>query len=571
MRKKSILVVLAALLFILTALPVWSGGSSARSSSASSAWPKVTVGFAVHNYALRETEGTGPTDIFSAFREKLEVDLQFIGYPDNQALDLAIAAGDLPDLLHVGVKSYMTQLLRADLVQPMDDYLKYAPNLVSSSPLRIAASRKYYSKDGDGKLYFITPQVGQEAQEKSYWNGMTIRWDYYKEAGYPEVKNEDDFLRVVADIVARHPTTPDGKKTYGVATFTDDSLWGWYIRSFFYGFINIGPNYSLGYSKTEPGKIDRVVSNLTDYDSPIWRDIEYYRKANKLGILDPDTLIMAWDDMNQKSNDGQIVAPACAWLGGDLYTIERAKDPNTMTQFMVLPMEGQYNYVGSKTDIGWNMYYSITKKAKNVESIMKILDYLSTPDGARFAYNGPQGKVWDVINGKPQIKPEAVAMQTRGGTEWTVFGEGLWDAFIFISPRSIASDGGMANLWNDPALWQSTMSPAEKDFNSHYGVTYPAEAAVNLVNQGKAWDRSGQLNDLMTLLPAPTQEIQRIDAACVDIMVRAIPRLVLASDAEYETLKTQLQRDLQSANVQTSINWWMAAEREGKTFLNSVK
>jgi ABC-type glycerol-3-phosphate transport system substrate-binding protein len=569
--KKNMMRLLAALLLVLPVLPVWSRGRSAQQAPAASGWPKVTIGFPGSDYARREAEGTWPTDIFNAFREKLQIDLTFMGWPDSQALDLAIAAGDLPDVVMVADKSYMTSLLAGNFIQPMDDYLHLAPNLVSASPLRIAASRRYYS-NGDGKLYFITPQVGQDGPVKAMWNGMTIRWDYYKELGYPEVRTEDDFLNVVAAAVARHPTTPEGKKVYGVGTFSDGSLWGWWVRGFFYGFMNITDNYSLGYSMTEPGKIDRVVSNFTDYDSPVWRDIVYYRKANKMGIFDPDSLTMKWDDLNQKSSDGQIVAPNSQWLGGDLYNIQRAIDPNSMAQYMVLPVEGQYNFMNSTTNIGWNFYYGITRGAQNVESIMKIFDYLNTPDGARFAYCGPQGGLWDIVNGVPKIKPEAVALQVRGGDEWTVRGAGIWDGFIFISPRTRVSDGGMVNLWNDPELWQSSMTPAEKDFNSHYGVSYPAEAALNLIKQGKTWDRSGQLQDLLTLLPPLPQNIQRIDAACLDIMVRAIPRLVLATDdGEFESLKAQVQRDLQNANIQTSINWWMAAEKDVKDFLASVQ
>jgi ABC-type glycerol-3-phosphate transport system substrate-binding protein len=566
--KKNTWCVVALLLVVLPALPVWSRGSSARGTSQAPSLPKVTVGFDQNML----DEDAWPTDIFNAFREKLQIDLEFIKWQDSQALDLAIAAGDLPDVIQVGDKRYMTSLLAGDLIQPIDDYLHLAPNLVSSSPLRLAASRKYYSRNGDGKLYFMMPFVGSEDAGKAMWNGMVIRWDYYKELGYPPVRNEDDFLNVVAAAVARHPTTPEGKKVYGVATFSDGTLWGWWIRAGFYGFHNITDNYSLGYSKTEPGRMDRVVSNFTDYDSPVWRDIVYYRKANKLGIFDPDSLTMKGTDLNQKASDGQIVAPNCTWYGGDLYTIQRAADPNTMAQYMVLPVEGQYNWSGAATNIGWNFYYGISRKSRNVEAVMKMYDYLSTPDGVRFASSGPQGGLWDIIDGRPKIKPEAIAMQLRGGDEWKLHGAALWSGLYFISPNHIASDGGLANLWADPELYAPTMTPAERDFNSHYGVSYPAEAALNLINQGKAWDRRNMLQDLLSLMPAPPQNIQRIDAACLDIMVRAIPRLVLATDdAEFESLKAQVQRDFQNANIQTSIDWWMAAEKDVKDFLASVR
>jgi predicted RNA-binding Zn-ribbon protein involved in translation (DUF1610 family) len=50
-----------------------------------------------------------------------------------------------------------------------------------------------------------------------------------------------------------------------------------------------------------------------------------------------------------------------------------------MAQYMILPVEGQYNWAGGYTEMGWNFYHSINKKTKNAETIMKIFDYLSTP------------------------------------------------------------------------------------------------------------------------------------------------------------------------------------------------
>jgi hypothetical protein len=45
--------------------------------------------------------------------------------------------------------------------------------------------------------------------------GAVLRWDYYKD-WVSVMKNEDDLLNVIAQIVKKHPQTEDGKKVYGV-------------------------------------------------------------------------------------------------------------------------------------------------------------------------------------------------------------------------------------------------------------------------------------------------------------------------------------------------------------------
>lgn len=46
--------------------------------------------------------------------------------------------------------------------------------------------------------------------------GHYLRWDLYKEAGYPKLENYDeDLLDVLEQMVALEPETADGQKTYG--------------------------------------------------------------------------------------------------------------------------------------------------------------------------------------------------------------------------------------------------------------------------------------------------------------------------------------------------------------------
>ena len=44
--------------------------------------------------------------------------------------------------------------------------------------------------------------------------GYVVRWDYYKELGYPPVNNEEDYLKVLRQMHENHPFTEDGYPTY---------------------------------------------------------------------------------------------------------------------------------------------------------------------------------------------------------------------------------------------------------------------------------------------------------------------------------------------------------------------
>lgn len=578
MKKKlvSLLLILAMSLSMVgckTNEPNGTGGTNGSNSQGDTGeeLPTVVWGFVANGGDYSAENEKWPSEVFKDFQEAIRevagVNLEFKSYQDNQAFELALAGGDLPDMIEVP-REYCTALLAGNHIMALDDYLELAPNFTSVSDLRLDAMREYYSKNGDEKVYFWTPYVGTEPYGANWWNGMTIRWDYYKEAGYPEIKTEDDFLNVVKDIVDKHPTTEDGKKVYGVGTYSDGTLWGWWIRGCLYGYHNITDAYSMDIRNNT----NKIINNFMNLESPVWRDIRYYYKANQMGLFDPDSLTMKGDDLNAKATNGQLVSTICSWYGGSLLQNESAKNPESMAEYMVLPVEGQYNWGSQHGNIGWPFYHAVNAETEHIEEIMKIIDYVNTPEGARMGHMGKEGRLWEMVDGEPKIKQEAIDTRLAGGDEATRTVNGLWPQTFGVAETTLCEDGSPANLWNSPDIWKLTLTPAQKDFAEHYGVEVPSQAALNLIEEGKAYDKSQMNWDLMSLLPSTPQDIARIDSRCLDIMVKAIPRLVLAKDqAEFDRIQDVTLKAFEDADVQTSIDWWEGQETEIREFLDSSK
>ena len=149
----------------------------------------------------------------------------------------------------------------------------------------------------------------------------------------------------------------------------------------------------------------------------------------------------------------------------------------------------------------------------------------------------------------------------------------MWGGMMGAANMTMLDDGGPVSLWDTPDIWKLTLNPLQKDFSEHYGVEVPAEAARNLIAEGKAYDFSeGTLaKDILSLIPATPADISRIDTRCTDIMIKAIPNLVLAADqAEYDRIKEETLAELEAADIQTSIEWWITQSEEIRDFLKSV-
>ena len=48
-----------------------------------------------------------------------------------------------------------------------------------------------------------------------------LRWDVYKELGYPEVKNLEDYEKLMADMCKQCPENDDGERTYAASIWSD--------------------------------------------------------------------------------------------------------------------------------------------------------------------------------------------------------------------------------------------------------------------------------------------------------------------------------------------------------------
>lgn len=70
-----------------------------------------------------------------------------------------------------------------------------------------------------------------------------VRWDLYKELGYPEIKNLDDMVEVLAQMKEICPKDDNGKTTYGVSLFNDwDGDMVMFVKSTataYYGTMNL--------------------------------------------------------------------------------------------------------------------------------------------------------------------------------------------------------------------------------------------------------------------------------------------------------------------------------------------
>ena len=203
--KKILLLVLAAAL-TLGCLP-------SRPARAEEARPVLTIGDTTDRSAPR-VDGDEQVAFWRYLENMIGMEIEFV-YLTDADYATGMSNGNLPDI--VATKNNLATILDSGVAFNAAPYLKeYVPNLLQGAAG--TAYDVFTSLFGEDEgFYFFPRQIGYNGV--GYSNapanrGYVVRWDYYKELGYPPINNEDDYLSVLRQMHENHPFTEDGYPTY---------------------------------------------------------------------------------------------------------------------------------------------------------------------------------------------------------------------------------------------------------------------------------------------------------------------------------------------------------------------
>jgi len=223
--------------------------------------------------------------------------------------------------------------------------------------------------------------------------GPYLRWDYYAEAGYPEIGTLEDLLPVLKEMQDAHPEADNGKPTYAMSLFKD---WDGNLMVMagqppaLYGYEH------LGFAESKPDGSD--YHGVLDADSQYVRALKFYYEANKMGLVDPDSTTQNYDTMFAKYQSGQVLLSWWPWLGQQAYNTE--KNTAEGKGFGLAPMQDQKILSRGAEVYGGNLVFGIGSKAEDPARMAAFIDWLYSPEGVEanssdYAGAGPLGLTWE--------------------------------------------------------------------------------------------------------------------------------------------------------------------------------
>ena len=574
MKRKMISLVLCAAM-AMSALAGCSSGDSGSSTSSGSATATSGSDTGSSKYedfitvdvfdGQANYQGTQSGWFAQLAKEKFNMELNIIA-PNvagggDTLFQTRSAAGDLGDLILTNADGGRLQnLVTAGLVMDMTDLLADAEN-VHRYDTAIESTNSLVEEDG---IYAIPSEVSSNAPTEAGESleptfGPYVRWDAYKAIGYPEIKDLDGLLDVMKQMQEAVPTSDSGKPTYAMSFFKD---WDGNMMNnakqptCYYGYDE------LGFVLAKADGSD--YQDITDSDSIYMDVLEFFYKANQMGLVDPESTTQNYDTMYSKYQDGQILFSFWPWLGQAAYNTTEHKAEGK--GFMLADIDNMqiFSY-GCIPNGNAKNCIMIGSKAEDPQRLADFIDWLYSPEGIMASASqtgstaGPEGLTWEMQDGQPVLTE--FGQEALNGNDPTVpdeWGGGSWSDgvsqlnYTAVNKKDINPDNGFTY---DYTLWDSVLSQnnsaLDLDWQEHMGAQTTMEYLENnnkiIVAPGSGF-----------AAPEEDSQITTLRGQCRTTIVDTSWQMIFASnDEEFQSLQKQMQDTLEGLDYQTVLDYDM--------------
>ena len=504
--------------------------------------PVLTLGDRIDRSGPRYVETRG---MWQYLEDLLNVDIQYI-YMSEEEYAAGLASGDLPDL--VATNKNLSTILDNGVALNADPYLReYCPNLLKGDARLTYDVFKKLGNEEDG-FYFFPAKIGYNGvgfSNETSTRGYIVRWDYYKELGYPPINNEDDYLNVLKQMHANHPYTEEGYPTY---LYGSDNFSGY--ETAFRSELNL--DYWAPYKYQNNIFTNEVYDGYTDpTHSMWWACLEWqnkvYRAGKEDGSFDMELFTQTLEQFEAKCDRGQYLGRHSLYR--NLYNISVQKDPDTLTGYATVPTAATnyYTNVYQLMGNGPGYMWFISANSQHKEEALRLINYMCDPDFVRELTLGRRGETWDYdADGVPRMNEygqeqlDAYKAGSKSPDNYFV----KWGSFDVmpsnwpvLRDNTMHPDGYMIDFAtiNREYVASTVTNNIYKDICEHYGGELPTDA---FYKAGGLDFRNDCGEAISSCLSSLNREQLKVLANADELMEAVLVDLVLAeTDEEWKAIQ----------------------------------
>lgn len=428
--------------------PEAGGASPASSASAVNGGQKKTeLSFYFYNKAYKVS---GDMPIFTKAAEATGVTLRNVapsGGEEDQAWNLLLSSGELPDLAAYGIKELNAIAVEGALT-PLDDLIaKHAPHFkafLDSHP-----DIKKGITVSDGHVYvvpFVSDGKGAE--------GWFIRKDWLDKLGLKEPTTVDEYYQVLK---AFRDGDPNGNGQKDEVPF--------FSRNTFNGYTFLYPLWDAYYSfYIRDGKIV-YGPDEPEYKTALTEVAKWYKE----GLIDKE-IFTRGSTARDALLGSNLGGSTHDWFASTSNYNNNKQIVDAVPGFSIKPiappasLSGKVYETSVRDPLTNNRGWAVSAKAKDPAKVVQYMDYWWTEEGRRTLNFGIEGQTYDMVAGKPVFKDtvlkEASVVDYLIKTTGSQLNIGGWQDFSYEEQwtNKVALEG-INKYVNGNYFWQDHLLP----------------------------------------------------------------------------------------------------------------
>lgn len=496
-------------------------------------------------------------------KQKFNCEMTIIPEADG-AFDTRMEAGNLGDIVIFGSNgsNYQRAALGGMLFDwNEDDILSdYGSYIKENMPYALQNNANLNDSFGAGNVvYGFGHNVATDPEDhEAFFYTMDVRWDLYKELGYPEVKTLDEFYDLMVKMKEICPTDEAGGETYATSLWPDwDGNMVMYVKAFatcYWGYDELG----FGLYDVENGDFHYALEE----NGPYLQSLKFFNRLYQAGLLDPDSMTQTYNEMSEKVTVGGTFFSIFDYSGSALFNTEEHLSAGK-AMYPVVPKDATPLCYGMNV-LGGNRIWTIGANTEYPELCMAIINYLSTPEGYMTYWYGPKDVCWyyDEEGNTCFTELGEAAYKDRKGTnmpaEWggISFDEGTFQANNTTWSKDASNPDSNGETYNCEN-WKSRRTDATydilADWRSVTGVYNTQEymdSVPHKVSLATSYSESDRSDDLKIIW----EQV----AKC--IVAYSWQAIYAADDAEYDRIVSEMKTKCESYDPEGQCLAWCENE-----------
>lgn len=345
------------------------------------------------------TSTWGENLVSKAITDETGVNINFIHPSGNERekLNALISSDSLPDLITLGWwEPQISEMIQKNMVYALnelaDRYDVYFWKV--SEPDRVS----YYTQE-DGNIYgypnsSYAPNDLKEHDNIGSNQTFLVRKDIYQAIGSPDMTTIEGFKAAVEKAQTMFPEV-EGEPLIPIGAHVFNNTGNVSFDEYLMDFLAV------------PYEKDGVMyDRYTDPDYIAW--LKMFRDLGQEGLLKNDIFLDQRTQMEEKLAKGRYFCMLYQYT--DLLAQQKELYVNNPDS-IYMAVDGPKNAKRDKYALpisgmnGWTVTL-ISKNCAHPDRAIEFMDYLMSEHGQLMTYLGVEGKTYDMVDGKPVIKPE---------------------------------------------------------------------------------------------------------------------------------------------------------------------